>query len=123
MDDCTLYALLPDLGPVSQDWPPPDEMLENCKRFIKLRHCPHEPYVSPQRRIEELEAVAARLRAALAVVAERHLIPVPCDDGWCLCVPTKPLTVTAYPAAATPEGALLGALLGAQAEIEGRAGK
>lgn len=71
IDDCTLYAVLSEGGEVtSPPLPPPDEMLANCRRYIASRHCPGEPYVSPQRRIEELEA---KLAAAESQVKEmRH---------------------------------------------------
>lgn len=65
MDDATLYAVLPETV-APGELPPPEEMLENCKRFIALRYCQGEKYVSPQRRIEELEAEVARLRAGQA---------------------------------------------------------
>lgn len=55
LDDSELYAVLPE-GYV----PKPTEVavtIENCQRFIECRQNPATAYVSPQRRIEELEAV------------------------------------------------------------------
>lgn len=62
IDDATLYALLPD-----GDTRPARESavtIENCARFIECRQQGRE-YVSPERRIEELEAENAALRAKL----------------------------------------------------------
>ena len=75
MDDSWLYAILPEgYSPPAID---SAVELENCKRFIECRRNPATTYVSPQRRIDELEAVLRdcsvdkRLAAAdkLAVVA------------------------------------------------------
>lgn len=61
MDDAELYRVLPE----GDTRPGRDTAvtLENCYRFIKLRQegrgC---EYVSPQRRIEELESEVARLK-------------------------------------------------------------
>ncbi len=58
LDDGTLYAVLPE-----GDTRPDRETavtLENCQRFIRNRQCGRE-YISPQVRIEELEAEVARL--------------------------------------------------------------
>lgn len=64
LDDIDLYAALPE------GYQPPEQdtkiELENCRRFVELRQCPHTVYVSPQRRIEELEAENARLREGLS---------------------------------------------------------
>lgn len=62
-DDGRLYAVLPE-----GDTRPARETavtLENCARYIECRQTGRE-YVSPQRRIEELEAEVARLRAGQA---------------------------------------------------------
>lgn len=61
-DDGRLYAVLPE-----GDTRPSHETavtLENCARYIECRQAGRE-YVSPQRRIEELEAESARLTAFL----------------------------------------------------------
>lgn len=62
-DDGRLYAVLPE-----GDTRPARETavtLENCARYIECRQTGRE-YVSPQRRIKELEAEVARLRAGQA---------------------------------------------------------
>lgn len=62
-DDAELYTVLPE-----GDTRPARETavtIENCQRYIECRQQGRE-YVSPQRRIEELEAEVARLRHALA---------------------------------------------------------
>jgi len=60
MDDEELYKILPE-GYVP---PQRDELVEigNCIKFIGCRHRPSTTYVSPQRRIEELEAENAKLK-------------------------------------------------------------
>lgn len=60
MDDEELYRSLPEGYTV----PARDSSVElaACERFIQCRHNPGVEYVSPQRRIEELEAVIARVR-------------------------------------------------------------
>lgn len=61
-DDGRLYAVLPE-----GDTRPERETLvtlENCQRYIECRQTGRE-YVSPQRRIEELESEVERLRAAM----------------------------------------------------------
>jgi hypothetical protein len=54
MDDEELYSVLPE------GYTPPERTseveLEFCKKFISCRRNPKTTYVSPQRRIEELEA-------------------------------------------------------------------
>lgn len=61
LDDVELYRALPE-GAVEVDLRlhEPEAMLANCRRFIANRHDPSVPYVSPQRRIEELEAEVKR---------------------------------------------------------------
>ena len=56
MDDCELYETLPE-GINGHDLRlnSPEEMLACCKQYIAARHDPSQEYVSPQRRIEELE--------------------------------------------------------------------
>lgn len=57
MDDEELYKVLPE------GYTPPVRdtavLLHNCRRFIALRQHPATTYISPQRRIEELEAQLA----------------------------------------------------------------
>jgi hypothetical protein len=67
-DDGELYAALPE-----GDTRPARETavtLENCARYIECRQAGRE-YVSPQRRIEELEAEVAALKAQLAAAYDR----------------------------------------------------
>ena len=54
LDDFELYAVLGEPMPDPQ-YCPPEEMLENCKRFIQSRQGAGE-YISSQRRIEKLES-------------------------------------------------------------------
>jgi hypothetical protein len=64
VDDAELYAVLPegDVRPSRES----AVTAENCARFIHLRQDGRErEYVSPQRRIDELEAEVAALRAEL----------------------------------------------------------
>ena len=63
MDDETLYRLLPE----GYDPPARDSRVElaMCEKFIACRHNPGTEYVSPQRRIEELEAEVRRLESIL----------------------------------------------------------
>jgi hypothetical protein len=72
-DDRELYAVLPE-GYA----PPPHDSaveLELCRRYIASRHDPATEYVSPQRRIEELEAECDRLRQALAAARDSGRVP------------------------------------------------
>ena len=61
VDDEELYRVLPE------GYTPPERdavvELENCKKYITRRHNPRTRYVSPQRRIEELEEDVKRLCA------------------------------------------------------------
>lgn len=63
MDDEQLYAVLPE------GYTPPERdtavELERCQQYIACRRNPRTVYVSPQRRIDELEVEVATLRAAL----------------------------------------------------------
>jgi hypothetical protein len=64
-DDGRLYAVLPE-----GDTRPERETavtIENCQRYIECRQTGRE-YVSPQRRIEELEAEVVQLRQRLSAV-------------------------------------------------------
>lgn len=65
LDDDTLYAVLPE------GYTPParDACVElaDCEKFIATRHNPGTTYVSPQRRIEELETETKQLKALLAL--------------------------------------------------------
>jgi len=60
LDDERLYAVLPE------GYTPPERAvglcLSDCERFLACRLNPDTEYVSPQRRIEELEGEVARLR-------------------------------------------------------------
>lgn len=60
-DDARLYAVLPegDIRPAIET----AVTLANCQRYIECRQTGRE-YISPQRRIEELEAILSRLTAA-----------------------------------------------------------
>lgn len=49
MDDQELYAVLRDGVVADQRLPPEKEMLENCKRYIKLRRHPEEPIEGAQK--------------------------------------------------------------------------
>lgn len=63
LDDEELYKVLPE------GYAPPQRgeavELSLCQRFIETRHHHGTEYVSPQRRVEELEAELAELRAAV----------------------------------------------------------
>lgn len=69
MDDEVLYVALPE-GFVP---PERDSLVElaRCQEYIACRHNPATRYVSPQRRIEELEREYADLRGKLMTAAER----------------------------------------------------
>jgi hypothetical protein len=64
LDDEKLYAALPE------GYTPPTRSetveLSLCQRYIASRHHPCTEYVSPQRRIEELEKELADLRAVIS---------------------------------------------------------
>lgn len=64
LDDEALYSKLPE------GYTPPkrDSKVElaNCEKFIACRHSERTEYVSPQRRIEELEEQVKELTADLA---------------------------------------------------------
>lgn len=86
-DDARLYAVLPE-----GDTRPARETavtLENCTKYIECRQTGRE-YVSPQRRIEELEAELQQARAAMDPAICRLQFPdgsVPediqqCAEGW-----------------------------------------
>jgi len=58
-DDETLYSVLPEgYTPPARD---SEVELGLCQKFIDTRHNPRTTYISPQRRIEELEAEIERL--------------------------------------------------------------
>lgn len=63
LDDEDLYRLLPE----GYATPERDVLVEvaNCLQFLRCRRNPRTEYVSPQRRIEELEAEVQRLRQEL----------------------------------------------------------
>jgi hypothetical protein len=73
MDDEELYRALPEgYTPPARD---SAVELKLCEQYIACRHNPATQYVSPQRRIEELEAELARLKAVL-----REALAA-CDSG------------------------------------------
>lgn len=60
MDDEALYRTLPEgYEPGARD---SSVEIANCQQFIRCRHNPATEYVSPQRRIEELESELASLQ-------------------------------------------------------------
>lgn len=78
MDDDNLYRALPEgFTATLRD---SAVELENCRRFIESRRHPLTIYVSPQRRIEELEAENARLRCLLAAAATGQAVAVPAEE-------------------------------------------
>ena len=67
LDDVELYESLGELIPGDgRRLPSPVEMLENCKRFVESRHPMCVPYLSPQRRIDDLEKQLMEARAEIA---------------------------------------------------------
>lgn len=77
-NDLALYELLPPekRHDIDMRLPPPEDMLEHCKRFIESRHDPTHPYVSPQAEID-------RLRSALRTIAEVRTLRLPLDElNW-----------------------------------------
>lgn len=69
MDDEALYAALPEgYSPPARD---SRVELALCEKYIACRHNPGTEYVSPQRRIEELEEEVADLRRVNLSLAER----------------------------------------------------
>lgn len=60
LDDAELYAVLPE-GHKPVEFCDPETMLQNCRRYIASRFDPSQPYVSPQREIEHLQAQVAAL--------------------------------------------------------------
>jgi len=69
LDDRQLYAALPE------GYTPPAEdsavELERCQQYIRCRHDPATVYVSPQRRIDELESELAAKNRFVAAMCER----------------------------------------------------
>lgn len=65
LDDEELYKVLPE-GYTSPERDTTVE-LELCKKFINSRRNPKTEYISPQRRIEELEAEVERLKNELLI--------------------------------------------------------
>lgn len=93
LDDRELYAVLPE-GVADADLRlhNPAEMLRNCQRYIASRQDPSQSYVSPQRRIEELEAEVLRLKSKCGklfnYVSHRRDCPTasrPLHRGPCTC--------------------------------------
>jgi hypothetical protein len=83
-DDEALYKLLPE------GYTPPDMdtnvELSRCKEYILSRHNPSTIYISPQRRIEQLELKLAEQEAELqawrAVVRHSDALPEDRDIHW-----------------------------------------
>jgi hypothetical protein len=77
MDDEELYKTLPE------GYTPPQRdsavELQMCERFIRSRQHPATVYVSPQRRIEELEAELTAARQALAALRPRGVEMITID--------------------------------------------
>lgn len=81
MDDRELYAVLPEgTGDADLRLHGPEEMLENCKRYIASRQNPSQPYVSPQREIKRLQVENESLKTRLRDLA-RDLILLEADDA------------------------------------------
>ncbi len=77
-DDHELYSVLPE-----GDTRPERETLvtiENCERYIECRQTGRE-YVSPQRRIEELEALLAWQYGSLSEEQADRLLGMECVDA------------------------------------------
>lgn len=68
LDDGELYAILPEGD--TRPWREVAVTLDNCRKFIICRQQGRE-YVSPQRRIEELEAELSRQKEENVKLAER----------------------------------------------------
>lgn len=67
-DNEELYKILPEgYSPPIRDT---TVELNLCEKYIKSCHAPHITYISPQRRIEELEAEVARLETEIAAYRE-----------------------------------------------------
>lgn len=76
IDDALLYSCLPEgytkAPPAGGQQLCPEEMLENCKKFIASRHDPSLPYVSDRREIEDLREyidIACTVIAGLLIEA------------------------------------------------------
>jgi len=58
LDDIELYKILPEgLSDSDQRLHCPEEMLENCKKYIASRQPEGQAYISPQREIEKLNEI------------------------------------------------------------------
>jgi hypothetical protein len=81
MDDERLYAVLPEgYTPPARD---SSVELENCRRFIACRRNPATEYVSPQRRIEELQEWRDSVSVAVKNLPEFHTGQWAGDkEGW-----------------------------------------
>lgn len=67
MDDYELYQALPEgINGADLRLCELQIMIECCKKYIASRHDPSKPYISPQRRIEELENEVGLLKAQRA---------------------------------------------------------
>lgn len=70
LDDEVLYSILPE-GYIAPERDTTVE-LELCKQFIQCRRNPGTTYTSPQRRIEELEAIVESLKERLLILQARN---------------------------------------------------
>lgn len=95
-DDVELYAVLRDGWTIPECDTSVD--LENCRRFIECRKNPYTKYVSPQRRIEELEKRQVKLEEIVARLPKSaDGVPVICD-GMVLYCPRGHATQLTYAA-------------------------
>lgn len=69
-DDLKLYQLLPEgVGEADLRLQCPEVMLANCQRYIAHRHNPDLPYVSPQKKLAEVEDYMLHLKGVMDEVA------------------------------------------------------
>jgi hypothetical protein len=79
LDDYDLYSVLPEgFKKEKLALHCPEEMLENCKKFIASRQPGGVPYVSPQRRIEELEKENGKLSKEIISLQKQVQIALQC---------------------------------------------
>lgn len=86
-DDLELYAALPEgVGGADLRLPSPQEMLENCKRYCTHRHDPTQPYRSPEREVErleaELKAAVEHYRRTKEQADANHAAQVKARENW-----------------------------------------
>jgi hypothetical protein len=83
MDFERLYKLLPE------GYIPPKRdskvMLSNCRKFIKCYQNPATTYVSPQRRIEELEKAVKELVGVCHLTEMAMIGLAPAPEAWKAC--------------------------------------